>query len=191
MTSCTCASDIERGAVEFAQRLTARMVDLHPEVVACRRSGAGEGAQRLQATVAIDHHIAGPLEVAAVDLDVAGDQEPGTTLGPQAVEAFVLVGGAVHAVGKTFGHGGLGDPVGQHGPAGQGQGLGQQARHGRSGKRGGTEYPVAAAGAVSHVSDRVGRFTGPQPPAASRAGVRPASTGSCAREQESGAAWRY
>jgi hypothetical protein len=104
----------ERLARDVARRLPSRMRDLHPQLVACRRAGPRPGreppprlARRRLGIGHVDCDVARPLQHAPVDLYVAGDQQAGAALAPQAVEPLVPRRRAKCLVGKPLGHGRL------------------------------------------------------------------------------------
>jgi hypothetical protein len=90
------------------------MIYLHPQVIAAHGSGTGPGAQLLEPFAIFEHDIAGTLELSPVDHYVAGNQQPGTTLRPAAVETLMANGRPVKFVGEPLGHRRLTDSVGDY-----------------------------------------------------------------------------
>ena len=86
-------------------------------MVAAARAGAHPAAQGLQGGFAgrmraVDGNVAGALEHPPVDHDVAGEQQPGTAVGPSAVELGVTGRGVQFGVGQALGHGRLAQAIG-------------------------------------------------------------------------------
>ena len=78
------------------------------------RACFGVGAQPRQlliALLALDNHIAGPLEIAMVDLNIAGQQDAGAARGPARIQRHMFVGGAVLLIRQPFRHGRLANAV--------------------------------------------------------------------------------
>ncbi len=116
----------DRPARDEPVGLAARVVELGDHRRA--RGGVADSREPAYVEVPVGDDVATALEVAAVDHQVAGDQEPAAALGPAAVEPLVPHGRLVVAVGEVLGHRGLGDAVGQGQAAGQGERF-VDARH--------------------------------------------------------------
>ena len=114
--------------IDRDRRLAPGVADLHPDMPAAalaRRGHAGEGGQCLCVRRAIDDHIAGTLQMKAVDLHIAGDQEAGSPVRPEAVEPLQFRRRTALHVRQPLRHRGLGEAVRQHGPARQDERIGQ------------------------------------------------------------------
>jgi hypothetical protein len=108
-----------RFGIEVADGLAAGMTELHPELIAAHRPGSGQGGQRFLATIAVDGDVAGPFQIAAVDLYIAGNHQACAAFRPFAVKPLMGLGRAVIAVRQTLGERGLGEPIGQCDATGQ------------------------------------------------------------------------
>ncbi len=97
---------------------------LHPDMRAFALGGGRPGFQRRQLVSVLrtlNGHIAGMLQVASVDLYIAGEQQARAVFGPGAIERLVRLRRAVARIRQQFRHGRLHQAVGQGRPAGQGQ----------------------------------------------------------------------
>ncbi len=89
--------------------------------VVCR-SGLSIFTERRDGLVrlfAVDGDVAGPLQIAPVDLDIASEKHAGTALGPAPIEPHMAGRRPVEGIAQTFGHGAFGDTVLQRGAARQ------------------------------------------------------------------------
>jgi hypothetical protein len=114
--------------------LPAGVAQLGPEGIAPSRRGSrprGQRSLQFRLGFAVDDHVARPFQVIAVDLDIAGDQQAGTAVAPQAVQPVQSRCGYTARRRQPLGHGSLRQAVGQRGAAGEGNRPGQQIRHRR------------------------------------------------------------
>ena len=121
--------------IDVALRLPSGMADLRPEMIAVAGGGLRPACQRGHhrlVRLVIDNHIAGAFEMVPVNLDIAAQQHPRATIGPEAVEPVQLCRGHAVRCRQAFGHRGLGDPVGQGRSAGKGQRIGKGDGHGKA-----------------------------------------------------------
>ena len=107
--------------------LPAGVTDLHPHLGVAGGTGLRHRRQACQPVAflrTVDNDVTGPLEVATVDLHVAGQQRTGAAVCPAAIQLDVAIGRPVVRVGETLGHGRRGESIGQNRPARQGERLG-------------------------------------------------------------------
>ena len=97
----------------------------------CRRRGESlEPAQRVGVLRAVDGDIPGAFEIAAIDLDIPGQQQRGAAGGPAPINRFQPQRRAVRLVGEPFGHRRLDEPVFQPDAAGKRDRIGDGHSHG-------------------------------------------------------------
>jgi len=137
----------QRGQGHQSRALPAGVADLRPQLAAVGMDGARPGLERVDARVVFHHHVAGALQIAPVDHDVAAEQQGRAALGPRLVELLVGDGGATERVGQTFGHCGLAESVGECMATGQGEGLFDQGGDSAGGD-GGALAPVRMSTAL-------------------------------------------
>jgi hypothetical protein len=110
-------------------RLPSGMADLHPEMSASSRSCISHSLECLQLATSlhpIDDNVARTLEVASVDLNIAGQQETRSTFGPAPIQGDMTPCRPVLRVGHALRHSGFAETVFYRGPAGQNQFMGGQ-----------------------------------------------------------------
>ena len=61
---------------------------------------------------AVYHHIAGTFQMLTINLHIAGQQKPAAAAGPVRVKSIELRARIGAQIGQTFGHGGLGNAIG-------------------------------------------------------------------------------
>ncbi|MCY1521988.1 hypothetical protein D9M68_568280 [compost metagenome] len=98
---------------EVGGHLPSGMVDLQPELRPLGAADPGPAPELVQLPVVLQHHAAGAGHGAAVDHDVAGDEQAGAAVGPGLVEAHQLFGRRLVGVRHVLFHGGFGDAVRQ------------------------------------------------------------------------------
>ncbi len=120
-----------RACGHVSRRLPTGMGDLHPQMVAVAGARFGPGTQ-LRHTLRlafsrrrINCHVTRPLQHPVINHHVAGNQQPRSALGPAPIQGFMAVGSVELVVCQTFGHGCLGNAVGQDGSAGEFQRFGE------------------------------------------------------------------
>lgn len=91
------------GASE-AVRLTTRVIQLHPGLAAALLGGDGPTSHPIDVAFVLDHHVSRLREVATVNRDVAGDEEPEPVVGPAPVDALELRRRRATAPGKRLVH---------------------------------------------------------------------------------------
>ncbi len=112
--------------VDAGLRLAAGVAYLHPQAgaAACRRPRpAFERTACGAVGFAFKDDIAGPFEMAGINLDIAGEQHATAAVRPTAIEAIEFGGGPAVCRRQPFGHRGFRQPVGQDRAAGQRQRL--------------------------------------------------------------------
>ena len=115
----------QRHAVDLAADLAPGVAQLGPEVRAMRPSCLGQPGQLDTSGHVVDDEVVRPLQVSAVHLDVAREQQPGPRARPAPVERVQPGRGVVGGIGEALAHRRLGDAVGQRRPGGQDQRLGR------------------------------------------------------------------
>ena len=111
----------QRRAVDLAADLAPGVAQLGPEVRALRPSCLGQPGQLGTSGLVVDDDVVRPLQVSAVHLDVAREQQPGPRARPAPVERFQPGRGVVGGIGEALAHRRLGEAVGQRRPGGQDQ----------------------------------------------------------------------
>ena len=104
-----------------AERLAARMVELHPHLCAAGLSGRRPAPQAVEVTVVLDDDVARLADVAAIDHHVAGEQQARAARAPRPIQLRELRRRPVMPVAELLAHRGLRDPVGEHRAAGEGE----------------------------------------------------------------------
>src|ERR1700730_17778849 len=122
----------ERRGIDVAADLTSGMTELSPEVGAPRRSGFGKSGELSATALIVDDDVVRPLQMPAVNLDVAGEQKARARAGPAPIERFQPGRGMVAGVGKAFAHRRLGDAIGKSGAARKGERPVERVCHGFS-----------------------------------------------------------
>ena len=108
-------------AGEHARDLFARVVQLHPDIIALALARIRPAFQQGHVALVFQHHVSGLTGVVAVDHDIAGNQQPGAALGPATVESLQRRGHMIIDGSQRFAHGGFGEAILQRYSAGQGQ----------------------------------------------------------------------
>ncbi len=112
---------------EVGHGLTARMIELHPELRASGPTNSGPLAKAFQVPLIFEHHTTGAGHGAAVDHHVAGQQQAGFAFGPRLIQPEQGLRRCLPAVGKVLFHRGFGDAVADGLAVGQIQRL--EGRH--------------------------------------------------------------
>jgi hypothetical protein len=102
-------------------RLATSVTDLHPYVPTAARASLSHGAQSGKSggvRRTINDHIAGPFEMVAIDLNIAGNQQATAAIRPKAIEPLKFRGGSTVRVRQPFGHGTLCQSIRQNRAAG-------------------------------------------------------------------------
>ena len=72
--------------IDRAGRLPAGVIDLHPQLGTAGGTGLRPTPQHLQVGLVLDDDVAGLPQVAGVDRDISGHQDPGAASCPAPVE---------------------------------------------------------------------------------------------------------
>ena len=115
-----------RMRIDVLLGLAAGVADLHPGLGVASSGSSRPARPRGLALVAqrpIDDDIARPLQMAAINLHIARDQQPATAIGPAPIQGFM--GGIGQAIAKRqpFRHRRFGDAVAKVLPVGQAEGF--------------------------------------------------------------------
>jgi hypothetical protein len=118
----TSTSEADSGA-PLISLLTWRPVWLNwaKKCAPCDRPASASLASWTPSGLVVDDDVVRPLEVSAVDLDVAREQQPGTRARPAPVQHFQPGRGVVGGIGEALAHRRLGEAVGQRRPGRQDQ----------------------------------------------------------------------
>jgi hypothetical protein len=119
-----------RFLAQIFHHLPAGMIELQPELRALCPTDPRPIAKCLELAWVLENHPAGSGHGAAVDHDIAGQDQAGATVGPRPIELKECGRGGVLGVGHVFLHRGLGDAVGNDGSIGKCEGF--ERRHGTS-----------------------------------------------------------